>query len=241
MNCSTKIYVYQVEITANIPGTGKSAIETKATVQSGQTCACARKDRGNSIFSSKNGHCIHTENPTLLVKNRRYFLPLCAGGSYSFCAGVNPPAGFSSLNTEADSRLSFLRFFFVRNKPCCAQIMVGRGGGASRLAGFFCASLLTLLRLTTPFSSGLVRFAKPTEEAAAMVATPAQTHPKFTWLFLATPKGHTCTPIVLRTQASTEAEAREIFPGWDLNPLASHSRPLDGFIRGYKLVEVCHA
>ncbi|MCX8966895.1 host cell division inhibitor Icd-like protein [Erwinia psidii] len=43
-----------------------------------------------------------------------------------------------------------------------------------------------------------------------------QTHPKFNWLFLATPKGHTCTPIVLRTQASTEETARETFPGWDL-------------------------
>lgn len=104
---------------------------------------------------------------------------------YSYRAGVKPPAGFSSLNTEADSRLFPTRFFCVRDKPSYAHIMVGRDGGASRLAGFFCASLLTLLRLTTPFSSGLVRFEKPTEEAAAMVATLTALHPEFTFHFLA--------------------------------------------------------
>ncbi|ESG86184.1 hypothetical protein SEEK9263_14681, partial [Salmonella enterica subsp. enterica serovar Kentucky str. ATCC 9263] len=44
--------------------------------------------------------------------------------------------------------------------------MVGRSGGAFALAGFFVAGLSTLLRLTTPFDSGLVRFAKPHKEAA---------------------------------------------------------------------------
>lgn len=43
-----------------------------------------------------------------------------------------------------------------------------------------------------------------------------QTRPKFTWLFLGTPKGNECTPITLRTTADTEAEAREMFIGWDL-------------------------
>lgn len=44
-----------------------------------------------------------------------------------------------------------------------------------------------------------------------------QTHPKFTWLFLATPN-HTpeCTPIVLRFDADTEDAARAAFPGWEL-------------------------
>ncbi|MEP9062726.1 host cell division inhibitor Icd-like protein [Enterobacter roggenkampii] len=44
-----------------------------------------------------------------------------------------------------------------------------------------------------------------------------QTHPKFTWLFLATPV-HTpaCTPVVLRFDADTEDTARAAFPGWDL-------------------------
>ena len=39
---------------------------------------------------------------------------------------------------------------------------------------------------------------------------------KFTWLFLATPKKHDCSPIVLRTQADSEEAARNTFPGWDL-------------------------
>lgn len=43
-----------------------------------------------------------------------------------------------------------------------------------------------------------------------------QTHPKFTWLFLGTPKGHTCTPVVIRIAADTEEEAREGYSRWDL-------------------------
>ncbi len=43
-----------------------------------------------------------------------------------------------------------------------------------------------------------------------------QTRPKFTWLFLGTPRGHSCLPIVLRTIADTEDTARAKFCGWDL-------------------------
>lgn len=44
-----------------------------------------------------------------------------------------------------------------------------------------------------------------------------QTHPKFTWLFLATPEGYPdCSPVVLRFDADTEATARAAFPGWAL-------------------------
>lgn len=44
-----------------------------------------------------------------------------------------------------------------------------------------------------------------------------QTHPKFTWLFLATPKRYLeCSPIVLRFDADTEDAARDAFPGWNL-------------------------
>lgn len=40
---------------------------------------------------------------------------------------------------------------------------------------------------------------------------------KFTWLFIGTPANTpNCTPIVLRTEADTEAEARELFPAWSL-------------------------
>lgn len=44
-----------------------------------------------------------------------------------------------------------------------------------------------------------------------------QTHPKFTWLFLATPKCHAdVCPVVVRFNADTEENARGAFPGWDL-------------------------
>ena len=43
-----------------------------------------------------------------------------------------------------------------------------------------------------------------------------QTHPKFTWLFLGTPKGHACNPVVLRTTATTEEIARDTFSDWEL-------------------------
>ncbi|SLO91066.1 Uncharacterised protein [Klebsiella pneumoniae] len=49
-----------------------------------------------------------------------------------------------------------------------------------------------------------------------MMTTPTHSQTKFTWLFLATPKNHECTPIVLRTMADTEEVARNMFPGWDL-------------------------
>ncbi|WP_417643486.1 host cell division inhibitor Icd-like protein [Enterobacter kobei] len=49
-----------------------------------------------------------------------------------------------------------------------------------------------------------------------MATTLVTTQTKFTWLFLGTPKGQSCTPIVLRTMADTEEEARGIFPCWNL-------------------------
>ncbi|HDT1354831.1 TPA: host cell division inhibitor Icd-like protein [Citrobacter freundii] len=42
------------------------------------------------------------------------------------------------------------------------------------------------------------------------------TCPKYTWLFLATPKNHDCAPIVLRVMADTEEAARDAFPCWKL-------------------------
>ncbi|AST79597.1 TPA: host cell division inhibitor Icd-like protein [Citrobacter farmeri] len=44
-----------------------------------------------------------------------------------------------------------------------------------------------------------------------------QTHPKFTWLFLATPELRPeCSPVVLRCDADSEEAARAIFPEWHL-------------------------
>lgn len=45
-----------------------------------------------------------------------------------------------------------------------------------------------------------------------------QTHPKFTWLFLATPELRPeCSPVVLRCDADSEEAARATFPEWHLN------------------------
>ncbi|MGY4028373.1 hypothetical protein ACW5WQ_20910 [Aeromonas rivuli] len=129
-------------------------------------------------------------------------------------------AGFCSLNDKADSRTySDMRSFCVRKKPSYAQIMVRRGREALAPAGFFVASLQTLLRLTTPFCSGLVRFNEPDKEAAAMVATPTPVVPKFfTFLIALRP----CRLAALRrvrtvsTVAHTEAEARSLLGGLPL-------------------------
>lgn len=44
-----------------------------------------------------------------------------------------------------------------------------------------------------------------------------QTHPKFTWLFLAIPKCHAdVCPVVVSFNADTEENARGAFPGWNL-------------------------
>ncbi|EFA7870419.1 host cell division inhibitor Icd-like protein, partial [Escherichia coli] len=79
--------------------------------------------------------------------------------------------GFSSLNTVADSRLhSDMRFFCVR-KLTHTRIMAGRNGGAFALAGSYSTSLLTPLRLATPFSSVVARLLKITVGAFHMAVS----------------------------------------------------------------------
>lgn len=72
---------------------------------------------------------------------------------------------------------------------------------------------------TTPRSAGTLprRLTKPLIGVTVMADKQhTQTHPKFTWLFLGIPKGQTCTPVVIRTTADTEEEARTWYPRWDL-------------------------
>lgn len=59
---------------------------------------------------------------------------------------------------------------------------------------------------------------KPLVEVTVMAELQhTQTHPKFTWLFLATPKSHPdCSPVVLRFDTDTEENARAAFPGWEM-------------------------
>lgn len=77
----------------------------------------------------------------------------------------------------------------------------------------------TNIQMTTPRTVGAVpgRLTKPLVEVTIMAELQhTQTHPKFTWLFLGIPKGQTCTPVVIRTTADTEEEARAWYPRWDL-------------------------
>lgn len=86
--------------------------------------------------------------------------------AYRYSAPYKTGAGFSSLIDSAGSRLiSDMRFFCARNTTL-PRIMAGRSGEAVRPAGFRIASLLTPLRLATPFSSVLARLLKSDSEAA---------------------------------------------------------------------------
>ncbi|HIE8955992.1 host cell division inhibitor Icd-like protein [Klebsiella variicola subsp. variicola] len=59
---------------------------------------------------------------------------------------------------------------------------------------------------------------KPLTGVTTMAGTQhTQTHPKFTWLFLATREAISeCPPVVLRCDADSEEDARAIFPEWHL-------------------------
>lgn len=86
--------------------------------------------------------------------------------AYRYSAPYKTGAGFSSLITRAGSRyVSDMRFFCARNTTH-PRIMAGRNGEAARPAGFSSTSLLTPLRLATPFSSVLARLLNTTRGAA---------------------------------------------------------------------------
>ncbi|EKN2419866.1 host cell division inhibitor Icd-like protein [Escherichia coli] len=122
-------------------------------------------------------------------------------------AGVAHMAtGFSSLNNIADSRLhSDMRFFCVR-KPTHTRIMAGRDGGAFALAGFYVASLLTPLRLATPFSSVVARLLTSNIGAFHMAVS---ARPYFVWRFM---QCLTDSIAIFTVTAATEREARARLP-----------------------------
>ncbi|EPO2661125.1 host cell division inhibitor Icd-like protein [Escherichia coli] len=119
---------------------------------------------------------------------------------------VHMATGFSSLNNIADSRLhSDMRFFCVR-KPTHTRIMAGRNGGAFALAGFYVASLLTLLRLATPFSSVVARLLTSNIGAFHMAVS---ARPYFVWRFM---QCLTDSIAIFTVTAATEREARAQLP-----------------------------
>ncbi len=114
--------------------------------------------------------------------------------------------GFDSLNSKADSRLhSDMRFFCVR-KPTHTRIMAGRNGGAFALAGFFAASLSTLLRPATMFDSVLARLLTSSKGAFHMAVS---ARPYFVWRFM---QCLTDSIAIFTVTAATEREARAQLP-----------------------------
>lgn len=153
----------------------------------------------------------------LVDKNR---LPVRVAGLYIPVAGVNPPAGFSSLTNIAGSRdISDMRYFYARNSSC-DRIMAGRDGEALAPAGSYVAGLLTLLRLATPFSSVVARLLTSNIGASNMaISTRSQgrtsshlnpinklNKPLFVWRFVS---GQNAT---YTTTATSEREARLQLP-----------------------------
>ncbi|EHQ9352628.1 host cell division inhibitor Icd-like protein [Salmonella enterica] len=142
------------------------------------------------------------KNHTTQQREQKNRLPVCVAGLYIPVAGVNPPAGFSSLNIQAGSRYFSVKRYFYARKTTCTRLMAGRNGGALALAGFLDASLLTPLRLATPFSSALARFEKPIQEAVTMVNANPCPYPLFIWRFFSGQNS-----AFLTTTAASEHEA----------------------------------
>ncbi|EEF5708118.1 host cell division inhibitor Icd-like protein [Salmonella enterica] len=136
--------------------------------------------------------------------------------AYRYSAPHKTGAGFSSLTAKAGSRyVSDKRFFCARNPSCNRIIMAGRDGETARSAGSFSASLLTLSRPATTFSSVLARLRKLAKGAANMAnhfpylngrtsshLTPVR-YPLFIWRFVSGQNNTTHTII-----AASEREAR---------------------------------
>ncbi|EFD1714572.1 host cell division inhibitor Icd-like protein [Escherichia coli] len=155
--------------------------------------------------------------------NLQFFLTRFFVMAYRLPAPHKAGAGFSSLIVRAGSRyISVMRFFCARNSTL-PRIMAGRNGGAFALAGFSYASLLTLLRPATMFSSVLARLRKSVRGAAKMAIS---THPDFIWRFM---QCHGKNIRLHTVTAASEREARAMLPA---------SRLV--FVARIRVREACH-
>ncbi|ECP1263722.1 host cell division inhibitor Icd-like protein [Salmonella enterica] len=139
--------------------------------------------------------------------------------AYRYPAPHKMGAGFSSLIVAAGSRyVSDKRFFCARNPSCDRVIMAGRDGETARSAGICDASLLTLSRPATTFSSVLARLRKFVTGAANMAnylpylngrtsshLTPVR-YPLFVWRFVSGLSDQNNTTYTIT--AASEREAR---------------------------------
>ena len=114
--------------------------------------------------------------------------------------------GFDSLNTSGGQPPTSDKRFFCVRKPTHTRIMAGRNGGAFALAGFYVASLLTLLRLATPFSSVVARLLTSNIGAFHMAVS---ARPYFVWRFM---QCLTDSIAIFTVTAATEREARAQLP-----------------------------
>lgn len=165
---------------------------------------------------------MRNNRPLVLVDKNR--LPVSGAWLYIPVAGVNPPAGFSSLNNIAGSRLiSVKRYFYARN-PSRIRIMAGRDGEAFAPAGSYVASLLTPSRLATPFSSEVARLQKLNIGVPAMVNASPCPYPLFIWLFAAVSRADLTdhTPHMVRIAAPDELTARRSLVGRYVLSFAGH-------------------
>ncbi|ENB3976802.1 host cell division inhibitor Icd-like protein [Escherichia coli] len=138
--------------------------------------------------------------------NLQYCLTRFFVMAYRLPAPQKTGAGFSSLIVTAGSRyISVMRFFCARNSTL-PRIMAGRNGGAFALAGSCNASLLTLLRPATMFSSVLARLRKLVTGAAKMAIS---TRPDFIWRFM---QCHGKNIRLHTVTAASEREARALLP-----------------------------
>ncbi len=103
------------------------------------------------------------------AQSRKNNLQYCLTRFFVMAYGLPAPhktgAGFSSLNVKAGSRYISVMQFSARNSTL-PRIMAGRNGEVVRPSRSFDASLLTLLRPATMFSSVLAKLRKSVKGAA---------------------------------------------------------------------------
>lgn len=155
---------------------------------------------GYQLFGSM-PRCCNSLRIILLIQAARDSSPSCC-----WACSISSRNSGSSLNWNGGlPRLSFL----------CVDTSI--------TPDVMCLCVMThyihVLQIATPRSAGTLprRLTKPLDEVTTMAELQStQTHPKYTWLFLGIPKGQTCTPVVIRTTADTEEEARAWYPRWEL-------------------------
>ncbi|WP_366547648.1 host cell division inhibitor Icd-like protein [Salmonella enterica] len=148
------------------------------------------------------------KNHTTQQREQKNRLPVYVAGLYIPVAGVNPPAGFSSLTVNADNRDdSDMRFFYVRNTTH-APIMAGRSGGSVRARWFrLRQSANPRYALPPRLAARWQGSKKPVNEAVTMVNANPCPYPLFIWRFFS---GQNST--YLTTTAASEREARLQLP-----------------------------